>query len=81
MTQNGVCIRSVFEQKIGPYKVCILVNMGPFERLAALLMLFPVDRLNGGAYNVDASANRFFDLSTRSMSKWPPGGTKIAYNI
>ena len=44
-------------------------------------MLFPVDRLNGGAYNVDASANRFFDLSTRSMSKWPPGGTKIAYNI
>ena len=30
-------------------------------------MLFPVDRLNGGAYNVDASANRFFYLSTRSM--------------
>ena len=23
-------------------------------------MLFPVDRLNGGAYNVDASANQFF---------------------
>ena len=30
-------------------------------------MLFPVDRLNGGAYNVDASANQFFYLSTRSM--------------
>ena len=39
MTQNGVCIRSVFEQKIGPYKVCILVNMGPLERLAALRMV------------------------------------------
>ena len=39
MTQNGVCIRSVFEQKIGPYKVCILVNMGPLERLAALSFL------------------------------------------
>ena len=32
-------------------------------------MLFLVDHLNGGAYNLDASANRFFDLSTRSMSK------------
>ena len=30
MRQYGVCIRSVFEQKIGPYKVCIFVNMGPF---------------------------------------------------
>ena len=36
MSLTGVCIRSVFEQKIGPYKVCILVNMGPLERLAAL---------------------------------------------
>ena len=36
MSQNGVCIRSVFEQKIGPYKVCIFVNMGPYEKLAAL---------------------------------------------
>ena len=44
-------------------------------------MLFLVDHLNGGAYNLDASANRFFYLSTRSMSKWPLGGTKIAYNI
>ena len=39
MTQNGVCIRSVFEQKIGPYKVCIFVNMGPYEKLAALQYL------------------------------------------
>ena len=38
MSQNGVCIRSVFEQKIGPYKVCIFVNMGPYEKLAALQM-------------------------------------------
>ena len=36
MSQNGVCIRSVFEQKIGPYKVCILVNMGPYGKVAAL---------------------------------------------
>ena len=36
MSQNGVCIRSVFKQKIGPYKVCIFVNMGPYEKLAAL---------------------------------------------
>ena len=28
MSLNGVCIRSVFEQKIGPYKVCIFVNVG-----------------------------------------------------
>ena len=34
MSLNGVCIRSVFEQKIGPYKVCILENMGPFGKVA-----------------------------------------------
>ena len=27
MSLNGVCIRSVFERKIGPYKVCIFVNI------------------------------------------------------
>ena len=32
MSQNWVCIRSVFEQKIGPYKVCI------FGKVAALLL-------------------------------------------
>ena len=44
MTQNEFCIRSVFEQKIGPYKVCILVNMGPFGKVAALTKgsFFPV---------------------------------------
>ena len=36
MSLNGVCIRSVFEQKIGPYKVCIFVNMGPYGKVAAL---------------------------------------------
>ena len=36
MSQNRVFIRSVFEQKIGPYKVCIFVNMGPFGKAAAL---------------------------------------------
>ena len=36
MSLNGVCIRSVFEQKIGPYKVCIFVNMGPSGKVAAL---------------------------------------------
>ena len=36
MSQNGVCIRSVFEQKIGPYKVCIFVNTGPCGKVAAL---------------------------------------------
>ena len=36
MTQNWVCFRSVFEQKLGPYKVCIFVNMGPFGKVAAL---------------------------------------------
>ena len=39
MSQNGVCIRSVIEQKIGPYKVCIFVNIGPFEKLAALILV------------------------------------------
>ena len=38
MSLNGVCIRSVFEQKIGPYKVCIFVNMGPSGKVAALIM-------------------------------------------
>ena len=37
--QNWVCIRSVFEQKIGPYKVCSFVIMGPFVKVAALLLL------------------------------------------
>ena len=36
MSLNGVCIRS--EQKIGPYKVCIFVNMGPYGKVAALIM-------------------------------------------
>ena len=39
MSLNGVCIRSVFEQKIGPYKVCIFVNVGPFGKVAALGMM------------------------------------------
>ena len=37
MSQNRVCIRSVFEKKMGPYEVCIFVNTGPFEETAALL--------------------------------------------
>ena len=36
MSQNRVCIRSVFEKKIGPYEVCIFVNIGPYEKSAAL---------------------------------------------
>ena len=32
MSQYGVCIRSVFEQNIGPYEVCIFVKMGPFGK-------------------------------------------------
>ena len=36
MSLNGVCIRSIFEQKIGPYKVCIFVNVGPCGKVAAL---------------------------------------------
>ena len=36
MSQNRVCIRSVFEKKMGPYEVCIFVNTGPFEETAAL---------------------------------------------
>ena len=36
MSLKGVCIRSVFGQKIGPYKVCIFVNMGPSGKVAAL---------------------------------------------
>ena len=46
MCLNEVCIRSVFEQKIGPYKVCIFVNMGPFEKLAALHALCPCNAKN-----------------------------------
>ena len=45
MSQNRVCIRSVFEKKIGPYEVCIFVNIGPFEKTGALnmaLVLFGV---------------------------------------
>ena len=36
MSQSGDCIRPVFEQKVGLYKVCIFVNMGPFGKLDAL---------------------------------------------
>ena len=36
--KSTVCIRSVFKKKIGPYKVCIFVNMGPYEKSAALLV-------------------------------------------
>ena len=36
MSLKGVCIRSVFGQKIGPYKVCIFVSMGPSGKVAAL---------------------------------------------
>ena len=38
-------IRSVFEQKIGPYKVCIFVNTGPFGKVAALNLLKPILRM------------------------------------
>ena len=37
MSQNRVCIRSVFEKKMGPYEVCIFVNTGPFKETAALV--------------------------------------------
>lgn len=36
MSRSGDCIRHVFEQKVGLYKVCIFVNMGPFGKLDAL---------------------------------------------
>ena len=36
MSKNRVCIRSVFEKIIGPYEVCIFVNIGPFEKTGAL---------------------------------------------
>ena len=36
MSQYWVCIRSVFEKIIGPYEVCIFVNIGPYEKMAAL---------------------------------------------
>ena len=36
MSQYRVCIRSVFEKIIGPYEVCIFVNTGPYEKMAAL---------------------------------------------
>ena len=39
MSQNRVCIRSVFEKKMGPYEVCIFVNTGPFEETGALKMV------------------------------------------
>jgi len=37
MSQYRVCIRSVFEKIIGPYEVCIFVNIGPYEKMAALV--------------------------------------------
>ena len=40
MSQNRVCIRSVFEKNMGPYEVCIFVNIGPFEKTAALSLFF-----------------------------------------
>ena len=36
MSQNGVCILSVFEQKMCPYNVCIFVHGGPFGKVAVL---------------------------------------------
>ena len=36
MSQDWVCIRSVFKPKICPYKVCIFFNMGPSGKVAAL---------------------------------------------
>ena len=40
MSQYRVCIRSVFEKIIGPYEVCIFVNIGPYEKMAALHYVF-----------------------------------------
>ena len=39
MSQYRVCIRSVFEKIIGPYEVCIFVNIGPYKKMAALFLL------------------------------------------
>ena len=36
LSQNWVCIWSVFEKIIGSYEVCISVNIGPFEETGAL---------------------------------------------
>ena len=47
MSQNRVCIRSVFKKKIGPYKVCIFVNMGPYEKSAALTISSQFNFLGG----------------------------------
>ena len=44
MSQYGV-YRSEFEQNIGPYEVCIFVNMGPFGKLTALNLLKPILRM------------------------------------
>ena len=40
LSQNRVCIRSVFTKIIGPYEVCIFVNIGPFEETGAVTQVF-----------------------------------------
>ena len=71
MSQYRVCIRSVFEKIIGPYEVCIFVNIGPYEKMAALPSSRIIKRSHKKKFDEFLEHGPKF-LILQSVSCWDP---------